>query len=97
MIVITAAIRAKEGKEDELIALMKELVAEVRKNEPGNLAYSLLRSRRDKNLFMVYEKYASGEAMQAHMTSAHFQAASKKMGGVVDGGLGIETYEVVAE
>jgi len=96
MVVITATMRAKEGKEDELIGLMKDLVEKVKQNEPGALEYSFHQSKRDPNLFMVYEKYKDGEAMQAHMSSSHFQEAGKKLSEVVEGGLGLEAYEVVA-
>jgi autoinducer 2-degrading protein len=95
MIVITAAMRAKQGKEDELIAAMKELAAAVRKNEPGALDYTFHRAQRDRSLFMVYEKYQDSEAMKAHMGSAHFQNAAKLFGSLLEGGLGIETYEVL--
>ena len=95
MIVISATLRAAAGKEDELIALMNDLVAKVKENEPGALDYRFHRSQKDRSMFMVYERYESPEAMQAHMTSAHFQEASKNFGGLVEGGLGIEIYEVV--
>ena len=96
MVVITATLRAKSGKEDELIAVMKELVAAVRDNEPGTLDYTFHRKKNDPSLFMVYEMYKDGEAMQAHMTSAHFQEAAKKFGDLLEGGLGVEAYDVIA-
>ena len=95
MIVITAAMRSKPGKEMDLIAAMKELTAAVRQNEPDTLAYTFHRAKNDPSLFMVYEKYKSVEAMKAHMVSAHFQEAAKKLGGLLEGGLGLETYEVM--
>ena len=95
MIVIAAKLRAKAGKENELIAAMKELAAAVKRNEPGALDYTFHRAKNDASLFLVYEKYKDGEAMKAHMGSAHFQAAAKNFGALLEGGLGIETYEVI--
>jgi len=95
MVVICATIRAASGKDDELIAMMKDLAAKVLENEEGALDYRFHRSQKDPSMFMVYERYASPEAMQAHMSSPHFQEASKKFGGLVEGGLGLEVYEVV--
>lgn len=95
MIVIAATLRAKPGQEAELADAMKKLAADVRAHEPGCLDYTLHRSKKDARAFLVYEKYRDGAAMQAHMTSAHFQAASKKLGELLDGGLGIELYDVV--
>ncbi len=95
MIVICAQMRAKAGKEDELIAIMQELSSAVEKNEPDTLVYTFHRSKRDPNLFMVYEKYKTGEAMQAHMTSAHFQESAAKLGELMAGGLSLEAYDIV--
>ena len=96
MIVISATLRVKEGKEDQFIEMMKELVQKVKDNEPGAIDYILHRSKADQQLFMVYERYKDGDAVSAHMTSEHFQAASGKMKDLLEGGLGIESYEVIA-
>ena len=95
MLVIVATLKAQSGKEDELVAVMTDLVKAVRENEPGALDYTFHRSQKDASTFMVYEKYKDGEAMQAHMAAPHFQEAGKKMGALLEGGLGIETFEVV--
>ena len=95
MIVICAKLQARPGKEEELISEMKALVDAVKKNEPDTMEYTFHRSRSDPRQFLVYEKYKSNEAMQAHMSSAHFQEAGKKLGGLVLGAPALETYEVI--
>ncbi|OGP58333.1 MAG: hypothetical protein A2V67_03990 [Deltaproteobacteria bacterium RBG_13_61_14] len=95
MIVLAATLKAKAGKEDELIAAMKKLVAAVRQNEPGALDYTLHRSKKDPATFLVYEKYRDDAAMKAHMGSVHFQEASKKFGELLAGPPGLEMFEVV--
>jgi len=95
MIAIVATMKAKSGKENELIAIMKGLVKAVRENEPGALDYTFHRSHKDASSFLVYEKYKDGEAMQAHMAAPHFQQAAQKMGDLLDGVLGIETFDVM--
>jgi len=95
MVVIVATLKAKSGKENELIAVMTDLAKSVRSKEPGTLEYTFHRSQKDAAVFMVYEKYKDGEAVKAHMASPHFQDAGKKMGGLLEGGLGIETYAVI--
>jgi len=95
MIVIVANLKAKPGKENELIEVMKELTAAVRSREPDTLDYVLLRSQKDPLSFLVYEKYRSGDAMKLHLTSPHFQDASKKLAPILDGGLKAESYIVV--
>jgi len=95
MIVIAANLKAKPGKENELIGVMKELSAAVRSSEPDTLDYVLLRSQKDPLQFLVYEKYRSGDAMKAHLVSPHFQAASKKLALILEGGLKAESYNVI--
>ncbi len=95
MMVVAATLRAKPGREEELISVMKELTAAVKANEKDTLDYTLHRSQRDHSLFLVYEKYRSADAMKAHLASPHFQAAAKKFAGILEGGLGIETYDVI--
>ena len=95
MIVIVANLKAKPGKENELIEVMKNLTADVRSKEPDTLDYVLLRSQKDPLQFLVYEKYRSGDAMKAHLMSPHFQYASQKLALILDGGLKAESYNVV--
>lgn len=95
MIVIVANLKAKPGKENELIEVMKNLTADVRAKEPDTLDYVLLRSQKDPLQFLVYEKYRSGDAMKAHLTAPHFQDAAKKLAPILDGGLKAESYNVV--
>ncbi len=95
MIVICATLRAKSGKEDELIAAMSDLVKEVNEKEEGALDYRFHQAKNDPSLFMVYERYKDGEAMQAHMTSPHFQAAGAKFGDLLEGGLTVDMYDVL--
>ena len=95
MIVITAALKAKPGKDSEMIAAMKELAAAVKAREKDTLDYTLLRSQKNPLLFLVYEKYRHAEAMKAHLASPHFQAAAKKFAPLLDAPLSAESYEVV--
>ena len=95
MIVIVATMKAKAGKENELMENVKGLTKAVREKEPGNLEYVFHRSQKDPSVFMFYEKYQSGDAVRAHMTAPHFQDAAKKLPQLLDGGMSIETYEVL--
>ncbi len=95
MIVICANLKSKPGKDNELIEVMKALTAAVRSSEPDTLDYLLLRSQKDPLLFTVFEKYRSPEAMKAHLFSPHFQAASKKLALILDGGLKAESFTVI--
>jgi quinol monooxygenase YgiN len=74
---------------------MKVLAKAVKEKEPGALEYVFHRSQKNPAMFMVYEKYKSGEAVQAHMTAPHFQEAAKKLTHLLEGGMNIDTYIVI--
>ena len=95
MIVIVATLKAKAGKEEGIIRNMNALVKAVRINEPGNMEYVFHRSLKTPAVFMVYEKYKSGEAVQSHMSAKHFQDAARKFPETLDGAMTIETYSVI--
>ena len=95
MIAIVATLTARKGKEGELMAAMKALAAEVRAKEKGTLEYVLHRAQENPAVLMVYEKYKDGDALNAHMVTPYFQAAAAKMVELLEGGLGIKTYDVI--
>ena len=95
MIALVATMTARKGKEGELIAAMKGLVAEVRTKEEGTLEYILHQAQENPAVLMVYEKYKDGDALNAHMVTPHFQAAAAKLGELLEGGLGIKSYNLI--
>ena len=58
--IIVAKLKAQEGKEANLEAELKEMVAKVA-SEEGTLTYTLHKSSNDPTLFMFYEKYKNAE------------------------------------
>lgn len=62
--VLDTAIR--EGKFDELKALMKEMVDATRANEPGTLNYEWTISE-DKGKCTLYERYTDSTAAMTHI------------------------------
>lgn len=72
MIIITAAWKAKAGKEAELAKQLKQMVAGVKKNEPNCLQYTLHQGFEDKGRFYFYERYTDIKAVELHKTTPHF-------------------------
>ena len=62
----------KEGEEQEVLALLPELIAASR-NEPGNVAFDAYRKVDDPRTYVLLERYASRQAFAAHRESAHFK------------------------
>ena len=63
---IVATVKVKEDRLEEAKAFLNALVADVRANEPGTLAYVLHQRRDDPLTVVVYEKYEGDEALAVH-------------------------------
>jgi quinol monooxygenase YgiN len=70
--VVVAHYYAKEGKADEIAAILKEMVT-LSRAEPGCLVYYVNRSQDDPRKFLLYEQYRSREDYEAHKATPHFQ------------------------
>ena len=75
--VVSARWRAKEGKADRLLEVIREMTPPSRA-EPGNLFYQAQRSTEDPQLFYLYEQSVDEAGYQAHMDSEHFTRLVKQ-------------------
>jgi quinol monooxygenase YgiN len=75
--VVSAKWRAKEGKEERLLELIREITPPSRA-EQGNVFYQAQRSAEDPRLFYLYEQYVDEAGYQAHMDSEHFTRLVKE-------------------
>lgn len=69
-ILVLAKIEPKEGCQDSIIEVSKDLIFETLQ-EPGNIDYHLLKSIEDDTLTFV-EKWESVDFLKKHMASPHF-------------------------
>jgi len=72
MTVLAVTWMAKEGHEQEVSQIFRQLEADSRK-EPGCVMYVVHRHRTDQRRFFIYEQYRDDAALEAHRASAHFQ------------------------
>ena len=96
MIGVVATLRVQDGKADEFEKVFAGLMAQVRANEPGNVAYQLCRSRSEPNTYKVLELYKDEDALKAHGASEHFKAAGPGLGAVLAGRPEVEYLDGVA-
>jgi quinol monooxygenase YgiN len=85
MIGVIATLQCKDGENAALEAAFVALAAQVRANEPGNVAYQLCKSRSEPNTYKVLELYADADALKAHGASDHFKAAGPALGACLAG------------
>lgn len=95
MIGIVAKLPIAEGKEEEFETVAKDLMAQVKANEPGCTTYQLYKSQKEPNTYIFMEQYASQEALAAHGKTEYFQAAQPKLGPCLAGAPDIQMYDIV--
>ncbi len=92
---VIATLIVAEGKNAEFEAIFTALAAQVRANEPGNLAYALTKSRTDPQTYKVLELYADQDALTHHGGTDYFKAAGPKLGPCLGGRPEIEYLDGV--
>lgn len=92
-ITLTAKLTIKAGKENEFETLMKGIVPKVRQ-EPGNRAYTMLRSKANPRVFLFFEEYVDQAAIQAH--GQHFKKLGLDFSAYLDGPVAAEYYDKIA-
>lgn len=72
MYVIVARYYAKEGKDDEIAAILREMIP-IAEAEPGCKQYAINRAKDDPRRFLLYEQYVDEAAFAAHIASEPVQ------------------------
>jgi len=76
-VIVLAHIFAKEGRETEVLEVLRSQVGPTLKEE-GCINYDLHRSIDDPKLFMFHETWTSREALNAHSKSQHILSSREK-------------------
>lgn len=92
MMSLVARLTVQEGKEQDFIDAMKDVVPAVRE-EPGNNAYIMNRSKENPRLFVFYEEYADQAAFDAHRK--HLGELGVDLRAILDGAPVLEFYEKI--
>lgn len=80
---VVAKLIAKPGKEEELLPMLKALLAPTRA-EQGCINYDLHRSHEAPGTFIFTESWASKELWEAHMQSPHLVEFGEKQGALTE-------------
>jgi quinol monooxygenase YgiN len=86
-------VLVKAGSEREFETLFAEMRANMRKNEPGCVYYSLLKSRTNARAYVVEEQYRDEAALEAHQSSAHGQTYFAKIRAILES-ITVEYFDV---
>lgn len=93
LVTLTAKLTVKVGKEQEFETTMKGVVPKVRQ-EPGNRAYIMCRSKENPRVFLFYEEYVDQAAIEAHRQ--HLKELGVDLTAFLDGAPVLEFYDKVA-
>lgn len=72
MYVVAAQYYAKEGKADEIAAILQKMIP-ISRAEPGCALYTVNRSLEDPRKFLLYEQYRDKAGYEAHMATDAFK------------------------
>lgn len=92
---VIATLTVADGKNDEFEAVFADLAAAVRANEPGNVFYTLTRSRSNPQVYKVLEQYVDQDALKTHGGSDYFKAAGPKLAPCLAGAPEIEYLDAL--
>jgi quinol monooxygenase YgiN len=93
MITLIAKVKVKEGKMDEAVKTLKEIVPKIKEAEPGCLAYIPHTIRGEDNTIIFYEKYRDKEALKVH--SGNLQKTLEKFIPLLEPGSDVKTCEEI--
>lgn len=79
MLGVVATIKVKPGTGAQFEAVAKELVAQVRANEPGCKLYVLHRAEAADS-YVFLERYVDQAAVEAHRKAEYFKTLGRRMG-----------------
>ena len=89
--VMLVNLEIKDGTATKLEAAFAKARAATRK-EKGNKAYSLNRSTKAPNEYVVYERWENFAALQAHLKTPHFAALLTEVSDMLDGAPEVKVF-----
>jgi quinol monooxygenase YgiN len=93
---MTVTFKVNKGDEKEFADAFKAALAGTRK-EPGNLGYYLNQDVEDPTTFVVFERFKSIAALEAHAKSKHVADLLPIIGPLLDGEPGVKVYGIAGE
>ncbi|PVE21974.1 antibiotic biosynthesis monooxygenase [Microvirga sp. KLBC 81] len=94
-VTVVASVRARGGKEAELIRLTEALVPKVRQ-EAGNLLCQAHQGLEEPGLLVFYEIFESAAAFEAHKAAPHTKQWSVDIQSLAAGPVEVKLFEALA-
>jgi quinol monooxygenase YgiN len=84
MLTVVARLPIKEGKMDDALKMLKELIAKIALEE-GTAFYSLNKDKSNPNMLVVVEQYMDKAAFDYHSSTPYFKAFFAASGAFIGG------------
>lgn len=94
---IITRLRAVNAAAAETLAAIMAGVVPASRQEPGNLTYEVSRDAADPLLFVLYDRWASLDAVVEHEATEHFKAGAARMKGLIAGKPEVSILQLVGE
>jgi quinol monooxygenase YgiN len=95
-VIVLATARAQPGKEAALEQALREAAGPTRK-QPGCVEFTLFRAAGDPSTITGFERWASEEDHQRHLSGAHIKTLVSRFAGILAGPPTIVSYEAIDE
>lgn len=79
MILLIAKNTVQKGKQQEFLALAKEMITKTRQEE-GCIYYDLVADQNDEQVYFFIEKYQDEQAVAYHRNTTYFQTIVPQLG-----------------
>ncbi len=89
MVTLIAKVKVKDGKMEEAVKALKEIVPKIKEAEPGCLVYIPHTVRGENNTIIFYEKYRDEEALKVH--SSNLRKTLEKFIPLLEPGMDVKT------
>jgi quinol monooxygenase YgiN len=83
MIGLVVEMKVQPGKGEAFEAVMRDLMAKVKANEPGITLYQLHKKRGEDNTYIMMEQYVDDDALKAHGKMPYMAEAMPALGGLL--------------
>jgi quinol monooxygenase YgiN len=94
-VTVVATVRARAGKEAELVRATEVLVSKVRQ-EAGNLLCQAHRGIEEPGILVFYEIFESAAALDAHKAAPHVKQWATDIGSLAAGPVELKVLEALA-
>lgn len=94
--ILTAKLRAKPGRAQDLINIAERAIA-LSRSEEGCITYELLQDPFDQESFTFFEKWRSREDLELHFKEPHFLEFAGQSSELTEGDTSLVAYEISSE